>query len=665
MADSLFGETYIPLAEKLRPRKLEDVLCQEHILGEGRPLRIMIETDRIRSCLFYGPAGTGKTTVARIMAERTSSIFVKVNAVASSVGELKEIISRAKSARLSGKKTVLFIDEFHRFNRSQQDYLLPFVEDGTVILVGATAANPFFYISSPLLSRLVIFEFRPLDEKCLEKIAKKALNYLGREYRKDFLRKVVSTAGGDARTLINVIELLDSVMKKSEPFTAETVDNLKGVSIPGKKYDSSGDYHYDVASAFIKSVRGGDPDSALLWMIRMIEGGEDPRFIARRIAILASEDIGNSDPFAVVLASAVAYLVDFVGMPEAKIILSQAVTYMASTSKSNSSYLALKRGEKLLKELDMRVPIHLMDSSYRGAELLGRGEGYVYPHDHGGYFPQLYLEEKDFWKLLKNGFLYEPEGSENHSGKGNFTGNPEIAFSRTLTSRRKTLLREFFKKHLRLFASPSYDSLRGEKNRKIVASLMSFLEKKDLVFAFYPTTGEPEIGEFLEEIWNSGSLQGLKSRVLLPVFGFDEETRRKLGLEGTDMSYSFYFGRRRLRKGSYGIMMPDSEPLSWKEIIKLLAESRRSIFLVPAIAFDEDCFRLGRGAGYYDRFLRSLRKESTLTEKIKRKEIIFIGVAFSWQIVRRLPRTDHDEPVDAVLTDVGFSCKRFSFERSD
>ncbi len=627
--EGLFKGGDIPLAERLRPRNLDEVVGQGHLLSPGKPLREMIEKDSLRSCLFYGPSGTGKTTVARIMAERTSALFVQINAVASSVSELKEIVSRAKSARMAGRRTVLFIDEVYRFNRAQQDFLLPYVEDGTVIMVGATAANPFFYISPPLLSRLVIFEFRPLSERDLKKIAARALQIIKRNYDEPFLQELVRKAGGDARVLLNIIELLDSIVPEKETFSGDVFEKIDGVRLPGRKYDSSGDYHYDAASAFIKAMRGGDPDAALLWMLRMLEGGEDPRFIARRIAILASEDVGNADPMAVMIAASVAYLVDFVGLPEAKIILSQAVAYMASTCKSNASYVAYKKAEELLEKLSMSVPVHLMDTAYRGAQRLGRGKGYVYPHDQGGYYPQLYLDEKDFWTLLREeGFLYLPDSFCVHNSlarEGHVFDSKEKEFADELIRRRKSLLRKFFREKMKKFIRTDFYSSKSEDIRKKLSEILS---DADAVLAYYPLEGEPDIVELIERIRSEGKI------VFLPVF---------LGKEPYEeiMKFAPYNGE--LREGPYHVKVPSSEPV---EVDELLKGKGKIYMLIPGLAFDERGFRLGRGAGYYDRFMS--RISHTGGEK---DNFLKIGVAFEWQVVKKLPVSSHDQPVDLIVTD--------------
>jgi len=405
---SLFGRAALenspqdtPLALRMTPRTLDDWAGQQDLLSEGKLLRRAIEADRLSSAIFFGPPGCGKSALARLIAKKTEAAVEELNAVTAGVSDVRAVIDRAKDRRsLSGQKTLLILDEIHRFNRSQQDALLPDVERGLITLIGLTTENPFFYVNSALLSRAQAFEFKPLSEDALGFILRNALANkeqglgnqaidLDPEARAHF----ISEAGGDARRLLNALEL--AALTTPPEANGEIHVSLKVAEECVQKrallYDKQGDQHYDVASAFIKSLRGGDPDAALYWMARMIHAGDDPRFIARRLIISASEDVGNADPRALLIAHAALAGVELVGMPEGRILLAQAAVYIASAPKSNASYLAI---EKALSEIETgrrrEVPNHLKDSS-RDAEALGHGAGYLYPHDFPGHFvPQSY-----------------------------------------------------------------------------------------------------------------------------------------------------------------------------------------------------------------------------------------------------------------------------------
>jgi putative ATPase len=386
-----------PLATRMRPRSLEEFVGQEHFVGEGRLLWRMIRADRLASLIFYGPPGTGKTALAHVIAHHTRAYFEPLNATTSNVAEIRDVLARAlHRARQSGTRTVLFIDELHRFNRAQQDVLLPDVESGSVILVGATTHNPFHAINSPLLSRSQIFEFKPLSREEIRLLLLRALadqeRGLGRhpvEAGEDALDHLVEMCDGDARRALNALEV-GVLSSQPGPDGKIRFDlALAEASIQRKAlvYDRDEDEHYDSASAFIKSMRGSDPDAALYWMAKMLEGGEDPRFIARRIVICAAEDVGNAAPNALVLAVAAQQAVEFVGMPEAKIPLAQAVTYIACAPKSNAAYLAASAAEEDVRQgRTLPVPDHLKDASYPGAERLGRGKGYKYAHEFEGHW---------------------------------------------------------------------------------------------------------------------------------------------------------------------------------------------------------------------------------------------------------------------------------------
>jgi putative ATPase len=394
-----------PLAYRMSPTNLEEFFGQEHLLGPGKLLRRAIEADRISSLILWGPPGCGKTALAKVIAATTKAHFEQLNAASAKVSDLKEIIHQAK-IRLgsTGRQTIVFIDEIHRFNKAQQDVLLPDVESGNIIFIGATIENPFFAVISSLLSRSQIFQLQVLTESDLEKIL---LNALSSErglkkfpvtLEKEAREFLVRAAGGDARKALTALEIAVLTTPKVRDNQIKITLAIAQESIQKKAltYDRDGDNHYDIISAFIKSVRGSDPDAAIYWLARMLAAGEDPAFIARRLVILASEDIGNADPQAVVVATACLQAVTFIGLPEARISLAQATTYLASAPKSNASYLAIDRA---LADIDnqkiLEVPRHLRDTHYSGAEKLGHGENYLYPHDFpGGYVKQNYLPEK-------------------------------------------------------------------------------------------------------------------------------------------------------------------------------------------------------------------------------------------------------------------------------
>ena len=386
-----------PLAMRMRPRNVQEFVGQEHFFGPGRLLRRMLEADRLMSLIFYGPPGTGKTALAHVIAHTTRAHWHEINAAASNVREIREVIAAADRRLVSRKmRTVLFIDELHRFNRAQQDVLLPDVERGTLILVAATTLNPFFAINSPLLSRSQIFEFKPLSvddiKTLLHRAAADKQRGLGKTrlvLKEEALDHLATIADGDARRALNALEV--GALSTQPDGEGRIIFDmaLAEASIQRKAltYDRDDDAHYDTASAFIKSIRGSDPDAAVYWLAKMIEGGEDPRFIARRIVILASEDIGNAQPLGLVLATSAMQACEFVGMPEAQIILAQAVTYLACCPKSNASYMALNKALEDVREgRTLPVPQYLRDAGYDGAKRLHRGEGYKYAHDYDGHY---------------------------------------------------------------------------------------------------------------------------------------------------------------------------------------------------------------------------------------------------------------------------------------
>jgi len=401
----------LPLAVRMRPATLNDFVGQEHILGQGKLLRRAIEADRLSSLILYGPPGTGKTSLAWCIAHITKSCYVAINATTSNVEELRKVIAQAKQRKsTTGKKTILFIDEIHRFNKAQQDVLMPDVEEGNPILIGATVHNPFFYLVSPLLSRSLVFELNPLKADEILTILNNALKDKARGFGgfkvkadKKALIFLAKTCEGDARRALNALELGILTTPKSKDGLINFDLEAASASIQKKAvlYDKDEDAHYDTASAFIKSMRGSDPDAALYWMAKMLYAGEDPRFIARRICILAAEDVGNADPLALVLANAALQIAEFVGMPEARIPLAQAVIYVSCAPKSNASYLAIDKAyQDIENEKVQEVPDHLKDA-HADAEALGHGKGYKYAHD----YPDHYVQQKYTKKKVK---YYEP-----------------------------------------------------------------------------------------------------------------------------------------------------------------------------------------------------------------------------------------------------------------
>ena len=382
-----------PLAVRMRPRTIDEIVGQEHLLGPGKLLRRTLESDRLSSLILYGPPGTGKTTLALVIARTTSARYVQINAVLSNVAEMRKIQDEArKLLRFSKRKTVLFVDEIHRFNKAQQDILMPDVESGVIILIGATTQNPSFAIRGPLLSRSIVCELKPHEEAHLIRIMKRAaadkdrgLGNLLIEIGPAALEHIARQASGDARRALNALEVgamtTPPDAKGIIAFTSAVAEESCQKKIV--QYDWDEDFHYDTISAFIKSLRGSDPDAAIYWLAKMLYAGEDPRFIVRRLVIFASEDIGNADPQALILASSGFTAVEFVGMPEARIILAQMVTYLACAPKSNASYMAIETATgDVQSQKTEQVPQHLRSSAYSGAADLGHGKDYVYPHDH-------------------------------------------------------------------------------------------------------------------------------------------------------------------------------------------------------------------------------------------------------------------------------------------
>lgn len=412
------SKTEAPLASRLRPSTLEEVVGQQHIIGKDKLLYRAIKADKLSSLIFYGPPGTGKTTLAKVIANTTSAEFMQINATSAGKKDMEEVVTAAKNHQgMYGKKTILFIDEIHRFNKGQQDYLLPYVEDGTIILIGATTENPYFEVNSALLSRSVIFELKKLTKEDIRILLLRAVNdeekgmgaYHAR-IEEDALDFLADMANGDARAALTAIELGVLTTEPGEDGIIHITLDVASECIQKRviSYDKTGDNHYDTVSAFIKSMRGSDPDAAVYYLARMLYAGEDIKFIARRIMILAAEDIGNADPNALTVAVSAAQAVERLGMPEARIVLAQAVTYMASAPKSNSAIMAIDKAMDLVEHTKTPpVPVHLQDAHYKASGKLGHGVGYKYAHSYKNhYVKQQYLPDG-----LTDQVFYEP--SEN------------------------------------------------------------------------------------------------------------------------------------------------------------------------------------------------------------------------------------------------------------
>lgn len=409
-----------PLADRMRPTRIDEFVGQDHLLGEGKFLYRSIKADRINSMIFYGPPGTGKTTLAMIIASNTNKRFEKLSAVTSGVKDIREVVHKAEeSLKLSNKRTVLFIDEIHRFNKSQQDALLPFVEKGIIILVGATTENPYFEVNKALLSRCMVLVLESLNRKDLEKLVNRALQDKEKglgghrvSLTEEAMDYLITIAQGDGRIVLNSLEIgVLSTPADEKGIINIDLDTIREcIQVKAAKYDKGGDEHYDTISAFIKSMRGSDPDATLYWLAKMINAGEDPKFIARRIIIAASEDVSNADPNALKIAVAAFEAINVIGMPEGRIPLAQAAVYVATAPKSNSAYIGIDKALADIKNEEVgKIPIHLRDTHYKGASSLGHGKGYKYPHDYdNNYVKQNYLPkeliDKSYYNPSNNGY---------------------------------------------------------------------------------------------------------------------------------------------------------------------------------------------------------------------------------------------------------------------
>ena len=410
-------EKEAPLAARLRPRTLDEVVGQQHIIGKDKLLYRAIQADKLSSIIFYGPPGTGKTTLAKVIANTTSAEFMQINATVAGKKDMEEVVSKAKDVRgMYGKKTILFIDEIHRFNKGQQDYLLPFVEDGTIILIGATTENPYFEVNGALISRSVIFELKPLSKDDIRELIRRAvydergMKAYDAVIEEDALEFLADIAGGDARHALNAVELGVMTTQRSQDGKIHLTLDVAQECIQKRvvKYDKTGDNHYDTISAFIKSMRGSDPDAAVYYLAKMLYAGESVTFIARRIMICASEDVGNADPQALQVAVAAAQAVERIGMPESQIILAQAVSYVACAPKSNAPVCAISAAMKTVEATgNLPIPAHLQDAHYKGAAKLGHGLDYKYAHD----YPNNYVEQQYLPYELSGKEFYRPSGN--------------------------------------------------------------------------------------------------------------------------------------------------------------------------------------------------------------------------------------------------------------
>ncbi len=606
-----------PLALRMAPLTLDEFIGQEHILGEGKLLRRAIESDRISSLILFGPPGSGKRALAKVIAKRTSAYFVELNAVNIGVDTLRqEIISAQQRRQVSQKKTILLVDEIHHFNKLQQDALLPDVEKGNITLIGITTENPYFYVNPGIISRSLVFEFCPLQEKDLEKIIKHTLTDQERGLGKmkfkmseEAIKHLIQMAEGDARRVLNALEIGFLTTKPDKNGTTNFDLTVAEESIQKKAilYDRAGDEHYDTISAYIKSLRGSNPNAALYWLAKMLYAGEDPRFIARRLIIAASEDVGNADPQALTIATATLQAVEFVGMPEAKIPLAQATIYIACAPKSNASYLAIDRAwEEVEQKKTLPVPTHLKDAHLNGKDKLGHGVGYKYPHDYSGhYVEQEYLPEKMVF--------YEPT---------------EMGFEKEIKQRMVTLTQNPDKEEIRNEIIRKRNELsKGEiaKKSQIIGeklfSLSAFVKARTILF-YVSFRNEVETHLLIERSLSLGK------KVIVP-----RVNQEKKELELYEIS-----SLEELTSGSWNIPEPDPKKAKMANLEEI------DTVIVPGVVFDENGNRIGYGGGYYDRRLAVIRK-------IKKEKVRFIGLGFDFQVKKEIPQGMSDVKVDSLVTE--------------
>ncbi|MBU2496043.1 MAG: 5-formyltetrahydrofolate cyclo-ligase [Candidatus Omnitrophota bacterium] len=621
--DTLFPEAEkkdlkdAPLSLRMRPKTLEEFVGQAEILGEGKLLSRAILSDRVASIIIFGPPGTGKTTLAHIIANHTRGVFEQLNAVTAGVVDIRQVLSGARERkRKLNRKTILFVDEIHRFNKAQQDAFMEDVEEGNIVLVGATTHNPFFALNTPLLSRSQVFELKTLTDQDIAMILKRALadkeSGLGNyrvEIVDDAFQHLAKSAEGDARRALNSLE----VAVLTTPADSEgiiRIDRNIAREVTAKKiirYDRVEDEHFDTISAFIKSVRGSDPDAALYYLAKMLEGGEDPRFIARRLVILASEDIGNADPAALPIAVSAFQAADFIGMPEARIPLAQATTYLACAPKSNAAYLALEKASEDVREGKiLPTPAYLRVGSYKGAETLGRGQGYKYPHQFPGHFvSQAYLSEE------RRYYFPTEEGKEKEI-KTRMENLKELkkALDRKMEMR--------FAARKKREALPEKEvAARSERIKKCVLHDPDF-NKAEVIVLYASFRNEVNTMNLIKEALSVG---------------------KKIGLPRTNTrtrSLTFYLIKNLsdLSAGAYGIPEPNED-------CKLLPASEIDLVIMPGIAFDETGCRIGFGGGYYDRFL------SQVPPAIKK-----IALAYEFQILKeKIPDLAKDAKIDKIITE--------------
>ena len=606
-----------PLAARMRPGTLKEFVGQEHILGKEGILRKAIDNDKITSLMLYGPPGTGKTTLAYIIANVTKSHFDRINAVTSGISEIREVIKSARARKDTNNiKTILFIDEIHRFNKAQQDALMPAVEDNIVTLIGASTHNPFFAINSPLLSRSRIFQLNPLSDEDIKLIIGNTLKDKQRGLGKlkiriddNALRHIIKCSDGDGRRALNALEL-GVLLGKSDKdgvihFTVEMAEEAVGKR--QVMYDKDESAHYDTISAFIKSMRGSDPDASLYWLAKMIYAGEDPKFIARRIVICASEDVGNADPQALILANTALQASEFVGLPEARIILAQAVTYIATAPKSNASYLGIDRALEDVKSKKIKeVPDHLKVGSYPGAKVLGHGQNYKYAHNYNDHYTeQEYAPDiPEYYNPTEQGYEKKIKERLNALKAGNMNSTSKSMLRKKMIERRQK--------------TSSYEIATESEQIKARLFDMEVFKKSKTVMFYVGKGDEVQTKDIILESMKMGKI------VSVPYIENGNREMHASLLRNFD---------RDLTKGEYGILSPK------KESYKPINTSSLDLIVVPGVCFDINGNRIGRGGGYYDRFLKSVSKKT-----------ILIGLVFDFQVVSNIPYDKKDIPVHIIVT---------------